>query len=67
MKKKKMKKMIVKNNETQHHTPAPNTWSHIVNHSPTLQSVAPQSAAPEVQSSPSISIPQRSKFPLLNV
>ncbi|XP_014505137.1 uncharacterized protein LOC106765143 [Vigna radiata var. radiata] len=64
MKKKKMKKMIVKNNETQHHTPAPNTWSHIVNHSPTLQSVAPQSAAPEVQSSPSISIPQRRTYKL---
>ncbi|KAG2391477.1 uncharacterized protein HKW66_Vig0127620 [Vigna angularis] len=58
-KKMKTKKMIVKNNETQHHTPAPNTWSLIVNHP-----LAPQSAAPEVQSSPSLSTPQRRTYKL---
>ncbi|KOM25553.1 hypothetical protein LR48_Vigan118s000300 [Vigna angularis] len=49
-----MKRMIVKNNETQHHTQAHNTWGHIVNHP-----AAPQSATPKVQSSPSPSTPQR--------
>ncbi|KOM25555.1 hypothetical protein LR48_Vigan118s000500 [Vigna angularis] len=49
-----MKRMIVKNNDTQHDTQAHNTWGHIVNHPP-----APQSATPKVQSSPSPSTPQK--------
>ncbi|KAG2384537.1 Sucrose transport protein [Vigna angularis] len=52
----KMKKMTYKKKETKHHTQqsASHTWGHTTNHPP----------APQVQSSPSLSAPQRRTYKL---